>query len=59
MKNYLLGIITTVIILGILSFSNRTNETTIPAKEWVIAPRFLTLQKGIKKEEAREWMEQE
>jgi hypothetical protein len=59
MKNYLLGILTVIIILGILSFTDILNQPEPPHKEWIIAPRFLTLQEGITKEEAREWMENE
>ncbi len=59
MKNYLLGIITTIVILGLLSFTSILDQSEPPDKEWIIAPRFLTLQEGITKEEAREWMESE
>ena len=59
MKNYLLGIITAIIVLAIFAFINPPKEPEHPKKEWVIAPRFLTLQKGVSKEEARKWMEEE
>jgi len=59
MKNYLVGIITAITAFAIFGFYNQTNEPEHPKKEWVIAPRFLTLQKGISKEEARKWMEEE
>jgi len=59
MKNYLLGIITAIAVFAVFGFDNQTNEPEHPKKEWVIAPRFLTLQKGISKEEARKWMEEE
>ncbi len=59
MKNYLLGVITMITLLAILSFTNGIEESDIPEKEWIIAPRFLTLQEGVTKEEAREWMENE
>ena len=59
MKNYLLGIITAIAVFAVFGFDNQTKEPEHPKKEWVIAPRFLTLQKGISKEEARKWMEEE
>ena len=59
MKNYLLGILSVMVLFGILSFTNILNQSETPDKEWVIAPRFLTLQEGITKEEALEWMEDE
>jgi len=59
MKNYLFGILTVIFLLGILSFTDNLNEMEPPEKEWIIAPRFLALQEGITKEEAREWMENE
>lgn len=59
MKNFLSGIITAFICLAIFGFINNKKEREIPKKEWIIAPRFLTLQKGITKEQAREWMENE
>ena len=59
MKNYLLGIITAIAVFAVFGFDNQTNEPEHPKKEWVIAPRFLTLQKGLSKEEARKWMEEE
>jgi hypothetical protein len=59
MKNYLLGILTVIIMLGLFSFRQNLNKPEPPDKEWIIAPRFLTLQEGITKEEAREWMEKE
>ena len=58
MKNYLLGILTAIAALSIFGFENQPKELEHPKKEWVIAPRFLTLQKGISKEEARKWMEE-
>ena len=58
MRNFLLGILTTVAIVVILGFVPKKGSI-IPKKEWVVAPRFLTLQKGITKEQAREWMENE
>jgi hypothetical protein len=59
MRNFILGIITTLIGVAIFGFINHKKEGDIPRKEWIIAPRFLTLQKGITKEQAREWMEKE
>lgn len=59
MKNYLLGILAVIAVLGILAFSDISNKPEPPNKEWIIAPRFLTLQEGITKQEAQEWMENE
>ncbi len=59
MKNFLLGIMAALIAIAILGFINNESKQEIPKKEWIIAPRFLTLQKGITKEQAREWMENE
>ena len=59
MKNYLLGIITAIAVFAVFGFNNQINKPQHPKKEWIIAPRFLTLQKGISKEEARKWMEEE
>lgn len=59
MKNYLLGIITVIVIMGMFSFTDMLNQPEPPDKNWIIAPRFLTLQEGITEEEAREWMENE
>ena len=56
MKKYLLGVLTTIAIFAIFGFIIEASEKDIPNKEWVIAPRFLTLQEGITKEEAREWL---
>jgi hypothetical protein len=57
MKNFLFGIFATFIVVAIFGFINNKDEQDLPRKEWIIAPRFLTLQKGITKEQAREWME--
>lgn len=59
MKNYLLGLFTAMAICAILGFVHKSSLTDVSNKKWVIAPRFLTLQKGITKEEAREWLENE
>ena len=59
MKNFLLGIIATFTLAIILGFFNNQKERDVPKKEWVISTRFLTLQKGITKEQAKEWMEKE
>ena len=56
MKNFFLGGFTIFLALGILAFSYRLS---LPEKEWIIAPRFLTLKDGIAKEEARKWLEEE
>jgi hypothetical protein len=58
MRSYILGMITSIIIFASLGV-NKSNLSPAPTKEWVIAPRFLTLQEGISKEEAREWLENE
>lgn len=58
MKKFLLGVIATIVSLAIFGFFHK-NDSPAPKKEWIIAPRFLTLQKGITKEEARKWMEEE
>lgn len=57
MKNYLLGMITVAIVLMVFSFTQKPNQSIPPDKNWIIAPRFLTLQEGVTKGEAREWME--
>lgn len=59
MRNSLSGMITVLVGIVIFGFINNQDKSDIPRKEWIIAPRFLTLQKGITKEEAREWMEKE
>lgn len=59
MKNYLFGFITGILILVIVGFINESRVRESSKKEWVIAPRFLTVQDGITKEEAREWLENE
>lgn len=59
MKNYFYGVITIVGILLISSFTKNEYQMSPPEKNWIIAPRFLTLQEGITKQEAREWMEKE
>jgi hypothetical protein len=59
MKNYLLGIITSIAMLATFSFMNEPKKLDVPKKEWIIGPRFLTLQKGVSKEEAHEWLEKE
>jgi hypothetical protein len=57
MKNFIFGVITTILILIIFGFVYEINEPNdVPDKEWLIAPRFLTLQEGVSKEEAREWL---
>ncbi|GAA4457109.1 hypothetical protein GCM10023189_27320 [Nibrella saemangeumensis] len=58
MRNFLFGVMATITALAVYGFFQKI-ETTIPKKEWIIAPRFLTLQKGVTKEQAREWMEKE
>ena len=58
MKNYILGVLTSLIVVIIVGFVGK-EKSTIPKKEWIVGPRFLTLQKGISKEQAREWMEKE
>jgi hypothetical protein len=59
MKNYLLGLITSMAIFAFFGFDHRSTLKDSTNKEWVVAPRFLTLQKGITKEEAKEWLENE
>ena len=57
MKNFILGVLTTTMILIIFGFAYEINEPCdVPDKEWIIAPRFLTLQENVSKEEAREWL---
>ena len=55
----MLGVVSTIAFVAIFGFVNSIDEKVVPEKKWVIAPRFLTLQKGITKEEARKWMENE
>ena len=59
MKNFFLGIVATFMIVAILGFFNYKEEQDVPKKEWVISTRFLTLQEGITKEQAKEWIEKE
>ncbi|SHO62818.1 hypothetical protein [Algoriphagus zhangzhouensis] len=62
MRNLLSGFLIITIGLVLFSFVNNQNTSIqgdIPEKEWMIAPRFLKLQDGISKKEAREWLEQE
>ena len=59
MKNYILGIFTTIVILLMFGFINDNSEFDSPDKQWVVAPRFYTLQDEVSKEEAREWLENE
>ena len=59
MKKFMLGSLTTIVMIVVFGFIIEKNDSTIPEKEWIIAPRFLTLQDGITKEEARKWMENE
>ena len=57
MKNFILGVLATTVILIIFGFAYEINEPSdVPDKEWIIAPRFLTLQESISKEEAQEWL---
>ena len=57
MKNFVLGAFTTLIFLTIFSFQNDRIEDEYPKKEWIIESKYLHLQNGINKEEAREWIE--
>lgn len=57
MKKYFMGVLTGFAAMFIFGFIYEKND--VPDKEWVIAPRFLKLQDGITKEEAREWVEKE
>ena len=57
MKKFKLGVLSTTVILIIFGFVYEINEPSdVPDKEWIIAPRFLTLQESVSKEEAREWL---
>ena len=55
MKNFVLGVLTTLTMVALLSFQNDEND--YPKKEWIIESKYLHLQDGISKEEAREWIE--
>ena len=57
MRKYLLGVLTVFTIMFTFGFINEKND--VSDKDWIIAPRFLKLQDGITKEEAREWVEKE
>ena len=60
MKNFIFGALSITVILIIFGFGyviKKPND--VPDKEWVIAPRFLTLQDGVSKAETREWLENE
>jgi hypothetical protein len=62
MKNYLLGVITTMVIFALFAFIHQRQEpkqSKLIKKEWVIAPRFFTLKQGVSKEEARKFFEEE
>lgn len=59
MKNYILGALTAIAILITSGFIKDANKLVTPDKEWTIAPRWFTLQEGITKDEAREWLENE
>ena len=56
MKNYLLGIVTISALVALFGFISYVKGPDVPDKEWIIAPRFLTLQEGVSKEEARNWL---
>jgi hypothetical protein len=59
MKFFLLGSSAIIIAMVTFGFVNKKTESDITKKEWIISTRFLTLQKGITKEQAKEWMENE
>jgi len=59
MKNFILGVLVTVAVMAAFGFINEKSESDVPDKEWKISPRFLTLQDGVSKEEARVWLENE
>ena len=60
MKNFLLGTLMTSVLFIAFGFVYVKNEP-LDSKDdkWVIGPRFYTLQEGVTKEEAREWLENE
>jgi hypothetical protein len=57
-----LGLLSSL-LLPFPAISKETSDfsfaTDTPVKEWVISVRFLTLQEGITKEQAKEWIEKE
>ncbi len=57
MKNFCAGFIVCLLLIIFMGFIRHDNSKDDPKKEWIVAPRFLTLQKGITKQQAREWME--
>ena len=60
MKKFVFGALTTTVILIIFGFVyEKDAPIVVPDKQWVIAPRFLTLQEGVSKEETREWLQNE
>ncbi len=59
MKNFLLGALVIIATLIVFGFINEKSELSTMDNQWVIAPRFYTLQDGISKEEAREWLKNE
>ncbi|WP_297707930.1 hypothetical protein [uncultured Eudoraea sp.] len=60
MKNIIFGVLIATSVLITFGFVYEENESSdTPDKQWVIAPRFYTLQDGVSKEEAREWLENE
>ena len=60
MKNFIFGVLAATVVLIIFGFAYEKNvPNDVADKEWIIAPRFYTLQDGVTKEEAREWLENE
>jgi hypothetical protein len=57
MKNFGLGVLITLVFLTTFSFQNHQIDNEYPKKEWIIESKYLHLQKGVSKEEAREWIE--
>ncbi|HEY5918704.1 MAG TPA: hypothetical protein VIU13_14915 [Chryseolinea sp.] len=59
MKNFILGMFVAIAIMIAFGFIDKRSEIDSADHQWVIAPRFYTLQAGVSKEEARKWLETE
>lgn len=59
MKKFVFSLVAGFTVIAIFGFHPNNKERDMPKKEWVISTRFVTLQKGITKEQAKEWVENE
>ena len=58
MKEFAIGVLTGLLLITAFSFQFHPKEYGYPDKEWIIESKYLHLQEGIDKEEARNWIEQ-